>query len=157
MTAPSGDLLSQLDDIIGLGYISWWPLAPGWWAFLALVLVAAIIQYWRRRMYWRSWKGDARRALDALETRLPGGDTQQIAAALSALLRRIAIRCFSRAECAGLEGRDWLSWLSAKDPRKFDWAGQGGLLVEAPYAPQGRIYSPQCLKILIEATKRWVR
>ncbi len=151
------DLLAQLDDITGLDYISWWPLAPGWWMLLALLLSAAAACYWRRRAYWRSWKGDARRALDALEGQLSGGDAQQIAAALSALLRRIAMRGFSRAECAGLEGRAWLDWLTLKDPRGFDWASQGLLLVDAPYAPAGRTYPAQSLKRLIDAAKRWVR
>ena len=151
------DLLAQLDDIAGLDYISWWPLAPGWWALLALLLSAAAACYWRRRAYWRSWKGDARRALDALEDQLPRGDAQQIAAALSALLRRIAMRSSSRAECAGLEGNAWLGWLTLKDPGGFDWASQGLLLVDAPYAPAGRNYPTQSLKRLIDAAKRWVR
>ena len=157
MKPAPADLLAQLDDITGLDYISWWPLAPGWWALLTLMLVAAATYYWRRRAYWRSWKGDARRALDALELQLPMGNAQQMAATLSMLLRRIAMRCFSRAECAGLEGNAWLQWLSLKDPKGFDWATHGMLLVDAPYAPPSRDYSTQSLKLLIGAAKRWVR
>jgi hypothetical protein len=73
------------------------------------------------------------------------------------LLRRIAMRCFSRAECAGLEGKAWLRWLTLKDPKGFDWAAHGMLLIDAPYAPTGRNYSTQSLKLLIGAAKRWVR
>jgi len=154
--APS-DLLAQLDDITGLDYISWWPLAPGWWALLALMLIAAAAYYWRRRAYWRSWKGDARRSLDALEEELPKGNAQQIAATLSTLLRRIAMRSFSRAECAGLEGKAWLRWLTLKDPKRFDWAAHGVQLVDAAYAPPGRDYSKPNLQRMIRAAKRWVR
>ncbi len=160
MTAASNNLLAQLDDIRGLDYISWWPLAPGWWAVLGLMVLALIVAgaaYWRRRAYYRSWKGDAWRAFTALEPQLANGNAQDVAAALSVLIRRVAMQCFSRAECAGLEGRDWLRWLTTKDPGGFDWAGRGSLLIEAPYAPPGRNVSPESLKILIAAAKRWVK
>jgi hypothetical protein len=157
MSPAPNKLLAQLYDITGMDYIDWWPLAPGWWTLLALASILAGILYWRRRAYQRSWKGDASRALRALETRLAGGNAQEVAAALSVLLRRIAMQCFSRAECAGLEGRDWLHWLTAKDPGAFDWAGRGLLLIEAPYAPPGRNVSPDAVKILIAATRRWVK
>jgi len=157
MTNAPSDLLAQLDDIRGLGRIGWWPLAPGWWALLALMSLAAAVMYWRRRAYWRSWKGDARRALDLLDAKLNGENQQEIAASLSTLLRRIALQRDPRAECAGLWGHDWLCWLTAKDPSGFDWVTFGVLIVEAPYAPPGRDFSPKNLKSLISAAKRWVK
>jgi len=157
MSGTQDNLLAQLYDIAGLDDIDWWPLAPGWWALLAFALVLAGAAYWRRRAYYRSWKGDVWRALGALESQLADGNPQEIAAALSGLMRRIAMRCFSRAECAGLEGNNWLRWLTAKDPASFDWTSRGALLIEAPYAPPGRNVSPESLKPLIDAAKRWVR
>jgi hypothetical protein len=156
MTNSAEGLLAKLDDIRGLGHISWWPLAPGWWGLLALVLMAAGATYLRRRAYWRSWKGEARKALDLLDAQLKNGNRQEIAARLSTLLRRIAMQRYSRAECAGLWGQDWLRWLTAKDPRGFNWVDTGTLLVEAPYAPPGRNCPPKDLKSLISAAKRWV-
>jgi hypothetical protein len=150
-------LLAQLYDIKGLDYVSWWPLAPGWWALIICLLIAALAAYWRRWMYERSWEGQTYRTFVALDSQLNGGNTQEIAAVLSVLLRRIAMQCFSRAECAGLEGRDWLRWLTAKDPSGFDWEIHGALLIEAPYAPRGRTYSPQSLNLLITAAKSWVK
>src|SRR5580698_6571728 len=97
-------LLAQLYDIKGLDWINWWPLAPGWWAVLALLAMGAGTIYWRRWAYYRSWKGEAWRAFAALEAGLTSGNAQEIAAALSTLLRRVAMQSFSRAECAGLEG-----------------------------------------------------
>jgi hypothetical protein len=72
-------------------------------------------------------------------------------------MRRVAMQCSSRADCAGLEGHDWLRWLSANDPGKFDWTLRGSLLIEAPYAPPGRNVSPESVKVLIRAAKRWVK
>ena len=96
-------LLAQLYDIKGLDWIDWWPLAPGWWAVLAMVAIVVGALYWRRRAYYRSWKGEAWLALGALEARLKAGNAQQIAANLSTLLRRVAIQSFSRAEYSGGE------------------------------------------------------
>jgi len=156
MTTASDKLLTQLYDIRDLDPISWWPLAPGWWVLIVLALLAAAAAYWRRWAYQRSWQGQTYRAFVALDRRLSRGDAQQIAGTLSELLRRVAMQSHSRAECAGLEGVDWLRWLTTKDPGGFDWAARGSLLIEAPYAPPGRTYSPQSVKILIDAAKRWV-
>jgi hypothetical protein len=157
MTASSNKLLAQLYDIKDLDPVSCWPLAPGWWVLIILALIAAAAAYWRHCAYERSWQGQTHRAFAALDAQLAGGNAQEIAGALSVLLRRVAIQSFSRAECAGLEGLDWLHWLTTKDPGGFDWAARGSLLIEAPYAPPGRTYSPQSLKILIGAAKRWVK
>jgi hypothetical protein len=126
-------------------------------ALAAFAAIAAGEIYRRRRAYNRSWKGDASKALEALNLQLAAGSAQEVAGALSVLLRRVAIRSFSRQECAGLRGREWLRWLSAKDPAGFDWANRGRLLIEAPYAPPGRNVSRGALKILIDAAKKWVR
>ncbi len=157
MMAGPDKLLAQLYDIKDLDSVRWWPLAPGWWVLIGLAAIAAAIAYWRYLAYERSWQGQTHRAFTSLERQLADGNTQQIASTLSVLLRRVAMQSYSRAECAGLEGTNWLSWLSAKDPGGFDWATHGVLLVEAPYAPPDRAYSPQSLKTLIDAAKRWVK
>ncbi|HEY5338376.1 MAG TPA: DUF4381 domain-containing protein [Rhizomicrobium sp.] len=157
MTASPDKLLAQLYDIRSLDSVSWWPLAPGWWVLIVLAVIGAAIAYWRHWAYERSWQGQTFRALRALNVRLAKESTQEIAGALSVLLRRVAMQSFSRAECAGLEGADWLRWLTINDPGGFDWTSRGSLLIEAPYAPPGRPYSSQSLKVLIDAAKRWVK
>jgi len=157
MTAAPDKLLAQLYDIKDLDPVYWWPLAPGWWVLIGLALIASATAYWRHLAYERSWQGQTYRAFTSLERQLAGGNTQQIASVLSVLLRRVAMQSFSRAECAGLEGPNWLHWLKTKDPYGFDWAAYGSLLIEGPYAPPYRKYSPQSLKILINAAKRWVK
>ncbi len=157
MNKQPENLLKQLYDITGLDWISWWPLAPGWWALIALVSLVAGIVYWRRRAWRLSWKGDAWRTLSAFEAGLSADNAQQTVANLSGLIRRIAMRRFSRTECAGLEGEDWLRWLHEKDPRRFDWERHGALMLEAPYAPDGLVIPPDTIKPLIVAAKTWVR
>jgi len=35
-------LLQQLNDIAAPNAISWWPLAPGWWLLIILVLLSLV-------------------------------------------------------------------------------------------------------------------
>ena len=39
---PTDDLLRQIDDIKGVGEISLWPLAPGWWVLVGLTAIAVV-------------------------------------------------------------------------------------------------------------------
>ncbi|MBU2099372.1 MAG: DUF4381 domain-containing protein, partial [Gammaproteobacteria bacterium] len=41
------DALSELADIRVPGDVSWWPLAPGWWVLLAVLVALAIYGGWR--------------------------------------------------------------------------------------------------------------
>jgi hypothetical protein len=158
--APPNDLLQQLDDIRGLGEINGWPLAPGWWALLALagLAVTVIIIFCLRRRAWRrSWMSEAAGLLAELEKHLTDSNAQQTAAALSVTLRRIGMRRFSRMECAGLQGEAWLKWLKTHDPRDFDWPKAGYVLIQAPYAPPNPEIKPEAVMPLIRAAGKWVR
>lgn len=156
MDAP----LSQLRDIRGIDAVSWWPPAPGWWV-LAGLIVLAFIGVWGFRKYRHTQKAnEARRVkaeikalFDALRTEHNG---KKKAAALSELLRLLAIRQYGRHECAGLEGTQWLAWLSTHDPDSFDWAVHGKILLKAPYAPDDAVAAND-LAPLVSAAERWVR
>ena len=141
-------LLAQLDDIRGLDKVL---------VLVALVIVAGIVIYLRRRARERSWKGEAEKTLSALEEKLNDKTAQEVAAALSITLRRIAMQRFSRAACAGLEGKVWLQWLTSKDPRGFNWAEKGALLMDAPYLPPGKPLNLETIKTLLQATREWAR
>ena len=56
--AAAADPLAGLRDIALPAAVSWWPLAPGWWLLLGLVLLFALALplwlWWRhRRRCWR--------------------------------------------------------------------------------------------------------
>jgi hypothetical protein len=158
-SALPNDLLRQLDDIKGLGAISVWPLAPGWWVLLALCAIlsaAGLVFYLRHRRWQQSWKKDAAQSLSDLEEKLTVANAQATVAALSVMLRRIAMRKFSRSDCAGLQGDRWLEWLRAHDPRRFDWPRTGHLLTDAPYAPPNATVNPDEVRELIRAAGKWV-
>jgi len=107
---------------------AWWPLAPGWWMVLAVILAVAGVGAWvaaRRRR-----KRDAILRLfdDAVEGAV--SPSQQVAA-MSELLRRAARRTHPGADT--LEGDAWLRVLDDGMPRLEFSEGAGALLRDGGY------------------------
>ncbi len=153
-------LSEQLHDIEGLDPISSWPLAMGWWILIIVgcVIVCGIACFAAYRLsFKRSWKNDSFQKLAFLEINLSEATSRETVIVLSEYLRRIALRRFSRKECAGLVGNAWLKWLAMHDPKKFDWEKKGVLLIEVPYAPMDNRLSVHQIKDLIQAVRNWVR
>ncbi|WP_462322594.1 DUF4381 domain-containing protein [Halochromatium sp.] len=129
----------------------WWPLAPGWWLLLALIVViVALVWHYRRAggflprlplLQIGDWRWDARRQLQRLRRAPRHASVKARLAELSELLKRIAMARHGRSTCAGLHGQAWLDWLGAHDPEGFDWPERGQLLIHAPYAPDRIIES----------------
>ncbi|MES2199239.1 MAG: DUF4381 domain-containing protein [Chlamydiota bacterium] len=152
--------LEMLHDIEGLDPISFWPLAIGWWVLIAVViLILTLTLYFgiRKLAFKRSWKNDILRKLTRLEKELSALTARETIILLSEYLRRIALRRFSRKECAGLVGQGWLKWLTNNDPKGFDWEKKGVLLIEIPYAPKNSLLPVDRIKDLIQAIREWVR
>jgi hypothetical protein len=153
-------LLEKLHDIEGLDPISWWPLAIGWWILIiiAILLVCAIAWFMAYQFtFKRSWRNETFQKLLYLEKNLTDATARETVIAISEYLRRIALQRFSREECAGLVGEDWLKWLTLHDPKNFNWEKKGILLIEVPYAPSCYTLSTHQIKDLIQAVRHWVR
>ncbi len=152
-------LLEGLHDIEGLDFISLWPLSTASWILIALGFIAfstALFLTIRKLLFIRSWKFDTIQKLAHLEKNLSDATARETAMALSEYVRRIALKRFSRKECAGLMGDSWLKWLTVHDPKSFDWEKKGTLLIEVPYAPANSILSTTQIKDLIDAVREWV-
>jgi len=152
--------LERLHDIEGLDPISFWPLSPTTWiCFFAALFILIFVVYVIIRIlsFRRSWKNDTMKKLASLEKNLSDTTAKETAIVLSEYLRRIALKRFSRRECAGLVGDDWLGWLAAHDPKGFDWKEKGSFLIDAPYAPAEILLSTSQMKDLIQAIRNWVR
>lgn len=153
-------LLEQLHDIEGLDSISSWPLAVGWWVLIAFVIcltcaIASFFIYRQKRKL--GWEKDMIDRLAALKENLSEATAKETLIVVSEYLRRIAIQRFSRQECAGLVGEDWIKWLGEKDPKSFDWQKRGKLLMDQPYAPGKGNLSVDQVHELIQAVRNWVR
>jgi len=130
--------------------IGWWPLAPGWWLLLAMTLLLALglgllVRFRRRRRLRRL----ALAQLGNLQT-LEGN---QLAAALSRLLRQAALAHFPRHQVAGLTGAAWLQFLDRPFSDQPFQSGVGRCLVEAPYRNDVQVAGPDLLAL----ARRWLK
>lgn len=114
-----GDL-SRLHDIVVPSAAPWWPLATGWYVLFAIILVAMATAGWR---WWRDWRDNAcrRAALDALASASEIGQ-------VSSILKRTALRAFSRREVAGLTGDAWCEWLEGQAGKPIPPEARSGLM-----------------------------
>jgi hypothetical protein len=152
-------LLEQLHDIEGLDAISFWPLALGWWILIAVLAISSTLIIWylvRALAFKRSWKNDTIKKLALLENNLTDSTARETVIALSEYLRRIALRRFSRKECASLMGNSWLKWLDKHDSKGFNWEQKGRLLIDVPYTPKNYKLPSEQVKELIHAVRNWV-
>ena len=116
--------------------IGWWPLAPGWWFVLALLLFALawlVIRYRRRRAIGAA-RRHALRRLDELTREFEQHhDVVTFAARLSELLRRTMLAYAPRQQVAGLTGDAWLGWLDRDFAEPIFQSETGRKLLEIPY------------------------
>lgn len=154
--------MEELRDIQGLDSISAWPLAIGWWIIISMIaagLIVAAIYAYKRYKYKRSWQFSSFQALQNIETQLQEGsaDNKSMLHQLAVEMRRIAMQKFARETCAGLVGKQWLTWLQQHDPHKFAWESNGQVLIQFQYMPEINHLEPSKLQNLINAAKQWVR
>lgn len=131
----------------------WWPLAPGWWLVLALVVAIAILFAW-----WTARRHRRRAALlrlfdDAVaQARTP---SEQVAA-MSEVLRRAARRKDPAADA--LDGDDWLHFLDAGMPQPVFSAGAGRLLRDGAFRSDVSAQAAEALRVVArERYQRWMQ
>ncbi len=117
------DPLSQLHDIQLPAPIAWWPLAPGWYLLIALLVALIVLSarfFWQRKK--RALKREALRLLMEADY-----------ASASTLLRRLALYQYPDENIAGLRGESWLAFLDKTGQTKAFTQGVGRALLTAPY------------------------
>ncbi len=120
--------------------IGWWPLAPGWWVVIALIMVGLGLLF--RHLLRIRARGAARRhALWRLNELTADFEQHHNAVAfsshLSELLRRTMLAYAPRHDIAGLTGDEWLAWLD-RDLDQPRFQGEAGRkLLELPYRAPG--------------------
>ncbi len=149
--------LSGLRDIHLPAPISWWPLAPGWWLLLGVLLTLLAFTLWialhRRRNRWRR---AATVELKRLRQAWQRGEVEpgQLVQQLSILLRRVALTRFPRHQVAALHGEEWLAFLDHPLARPEFSSGVGRVLAAGPYTPVAATDDPEALFTL---ARRWLR
>lgn len=157
--AMPADPLAGLRDWHLPDPVSWWPLAPGWWVLAGLVLAATLfaVGAWLAR---RRRTAAARAALSRLTTLRAElksqGDARRFAAAVSEVLRRLALARYPRERVAGLSGAEWLNFLDSTGGGGGFSTGAGRVLAEAPYRAPGAAYNLDS-NGLAELAAHWIR
>lgn len=142
----------ELRDIHVPEVSPWWPLAPGWWALLALLVAASIagVLLFRRRAAWnRRVEATLVDLRDATARCEQDGDIPAFATVASQLLRRVARTRDPRSVV--LRGVAWRDALASMAPR---------LDVHRLAAIEEAIYRPETtLDVRSTATdvEAWVR
>ena len=130
--------------------IGWWPLAPGWWILLVVIL-AGLAWGLHRFLRTRARSAARRQALRRLEALLADyerdRDPAAFGAEVSQLLRRTMLAYAPRNEVAGLTGDAWLAWLDRDLAHPQFVSGPGRQLLELPYrrpdadVPSSEVYA----------------
>jgi hypothetical protein len=147
---PLRDL--HLPDVTG-----WWPLAPGWWFLIALLVFGLVVLV---RRSFRKWQHNAPRRLAlkrlaAINDEFDDGKSAVVLGKeLSELTRRAMLAYSSRQEVAGLTGDDWLQWLDqGLDDNPFS-TGAGKILESLPYINPQAVNDETDVSGLIDAVRR---
>ena len=153
--------LARLRDIRLPEDVSWWPLAPGWWALLAIMLVASAavvgLEFRRRR----SLRFQALRELELLKAQTtPKSSTLELASQICVLIRRIALSGTKDRHLASIHGDAWSEYLS-RSPRGMP-RPIATFIAGAPYVMDERCggESPQSepsKDALFSAAENWIR
>ena len=131
----------QLRDILLPEPISWWPLAPGWWITLAVIILVIAAVFIARKIYLgKQLRRDINTELELIKQQYQQLENKpQLARALSILLRRANISYYPESNIAGLTGEQWLQHLDRTNDRPLaNLAFQsetGEILLTAPYLP----------------------
>ena len=136
--------------------IGWWPLAPGWWLVIALVVAGLgwlLLRAWRKRQF-HAPRRYAIRELAAVEAEyLAGRDPVTLGKQVSELLRRGMLAYAPRDEVAGLTGEDWLVWLDRGLPVPYFHTEGGKSLLQLPYRDPNGEFGDIDINALLAAVK----
>jgi hypothetical protein len=152
--------LGQLKDIRLPQEVSWWPLAPGWWIALGVILLVAICAAIFVALRRRTVKYVALRELDRLSSEsAESASPEQLAIEVSVLLRRVVLRLGLGENLAQAHGDDWQSFLYATPHGMPEQVAR--LIATAAYAPAAQTSGSNepdypSRSTLLDATRTWI-
>lgn len=152
---PKTDPLAQLKDIHLPDPVGWWPLAPGW--YLLMILIVLLISIGIYKLYQRYLNARAKhRALDLLnkyqEYYEKDNNAALASARISELLRRVALVYYPREEVASLHGEAWVDFLS-RTVKGLDFNSVKSMLLESPF----KSAETASLKPLFRCAEQWIK
>ena len=140
--------------------ISWWPLAPGWWLLLMIIIGLSLLALYclrKQREKKQALLPHALQQLDAIENQFKQHrNTNELLQQVSMLLKQVAVEIEKPKQIARLSGQDWLLYLDQKMEGQPFSTGLGQILLYGPY--QQRMNSKQDEQgQLIQLARQWLR
>lgn len=120
------DPLAELRDLHHPDAVGWWPLAPGWWVLIILLLAALswyLVKAYRQKQS-NLYRQHARDELEQLSIQFKKhNDKSNYLSDTHKLLRRVALHRYPdvQQDFAGLTGVEWQTYLNnCCDEKVFD-------------------------------------
>ena len=134
-----------------------WPLAPGWWVLLLVVVTVLawlLLLALRYREKKRRWQQIEQQLADIQFRYSQSQDRQHLLTELSVFLRRFVRFQLQQTEATSLAGEAWVSHLNRLQPGAFDDFEQA--LTTGVYAPACDYDAEQLLRTTQQFIKRHV-
>lgn len=110
------DPLANLQPLRPADALSWWPLAPGWWLLLTLLLAVAGVTgalLWRRHRRNR-YRRVALQQLTRISHDFNGHQSQaRLLGEVNSLLKAVVLHSYPTGEMAAVTGERWRQFLNA--------------------------------------------
>lgn len=155
------DPLAALHALREPALIGWWPLAPGWWALIILLLLALSLLAW---YCFKRYRGNAYRRMalrqlqDICDSFQSGSIENKTQAKLlgntNALLKSVALRTFPQRDIASLSGETWVAFLN-------DTRGNTSSTTTFPPAFTDAVYQRDIpaidVQLLFSTSQSWIK
>lgn len=146
-----------LKDIHLPSEVAVWPLAPGWWLLIGLLVLIAVAVWLGVKRYRRgAVLREAQQMLASLRKDNQLRPAEKLAA-LSGLMRRVAISTAPRNEVASLTGNRWLMYLDQGLKDAPFSQGPGRCLAESPYRSEPAELDAAELAAVFECCQTWIK
>jgi hypothetical protein len=148
-------LLAQLKDIHLPQRIGWWPLAPGWYFVLIIVVICIGELLYVCYKHYKNTRVK-KQALVLLQGYVSSYEhhqnASQLCADIGALLKRVSLVYYPRAKVAGMYGADWVDFLS-QTSHGIDFKSIQHLLLVTPFQSK----ATDDIRPLIVGAQRWIK
>jgi hypothetical protein len=151
---PDINPLANLRDIHLPHAVSIWPLGPGYYGLIGLVIICILVYIkYRKKQAYAAPKKEALLKLMRIETDYTQKtNTASTAAAITVLLKQIALVYHPRIDVASLHGQKWLLFLQDTS-HGIDFNAIQTSLLSTPFNPD----ATEDLMPLLTATREWIK
>ena len=101
----------DINTVIEPVRVSYWPLQPGWYLLIAIVLILLLLMVWKR---YKRWLKDAykREAIKSVQTL---SNDKDFFFQLNQIIKAVAINSYGREKVASLSGKEWTTFLQKSE------------------------------------------